>query len=218
MTITIIIGELGRGKTLTMTYFLLRDKVLLNRKIYANYNLLFADRIIYYPKELFELQEGSLGLDEGWIWINARATHSTQNKIINHLLLSSRKINLDVYITAQSFKQIDVWIRRICDIVVLPTFVNSQKCYIDYYTPDMIFIKREKFKPEPIFKLYNTRQIIPQPSIIKVIELIEKDKEILKTIEEYGDEIAIEQISEKYAINKNQAKSVLKYLRKKGII
>ncbi len=215
--IIVIVGELGRGKTLTMTYLLLKDKVLRNRTIYTNYKCIFADRILYFPKELLEVKNGSVGLDEGWLWIHSRASHSMQNKVINHILLASRKLDLDIYITSQSFKQLDAWVRRITDVVILPTFINENKCYIDYYNPDMIFIKREKFCPKPIFNLYNTKEIIPQVSIFKIIKLIENDNEVINIIKEYDIELATEFISEKYAINKNQAKAIIKYLKKKKI-
>jgi len=59
-----ILGELGSGKTLALTYLALRNYSLKQRTIYSNYNLKFPHIHVKTPDDVLGMKDGFAALDE----------------------------------------------------------------------------------------------------------------------------------------------------------
>ena len=154
-----IFGGLGSGKTLTLTYFLWKYR---KNPVYANYHLGFDYSYIEDPEALLNVSEGYLGLDELWAWMDSRVSGSKKNRILGHFLLTSRKRNCHVLYTTQHFKQVDVRVRNITDILVFPKYDSKSKTLaiemVSQYDPK--FHRKFSIDARPLFKIYNTNEEI----------------------------------------------------------
>lgn len=135
MGVMAIVGNMGTGKTLTQTYFGLRN-YLKGKKIYANYWLAFdytfvedIDGIeaINNPKLVKKKIPSTFLGDELWSWMDSRESSSKRNKFLSGLLLKSRRRMIDIFYTAQDIMQIDVRLRRVTNAVAFPTLSPDKK-------------------------------------------------------------------------------------------
>lgn len=172
-------GTVGSGKTLSMTEQAYRYHQQ-GLKIYANYGLSFEHEVLTKKRfnELIEdqeeLQDCVILLDEIQIWLDSRASMGKKRRIITYFLLQTRKRNVRLLYTTQFFHQIDKRLRDVSDIVVYCTnmtdkssLVNDDKqIYLmrESYRPAEMgaldLIKREVIHANPLFKLYDTRQMV----------------------------------------------------------
>lgn len=168
-----IVGELGCGKTLSLTYFGLRNyfKYEGKRTLFANYHLhTLEGKPIEYtyvgrPIQIDDIRNGIFLGDELWIWADSRLSMGKRNKFITAILAKSRHRDLDIIFTTQSFGQIDVRIRRICDFIAIPSFnERTNKCTLKIYThPSGYLLKVLKFDARPFFEAYDTTEEIEIP-------------------------------------------------------
>jgi hypothetical protein len=119
MSVTIISGLTGTGKTYFMTKLALKHAIAFpDMPIYANYHInndLFPKKIEYFddPEKLSDISHALVLIDDGAIWFNNRRWHEfsydLQYKIINN-----RKDGLKIYVTTQYFEGIESTIRENC--------------------------------------------------------------------------------------------------------
>jgi hypothetical protein len=163
-----IVGELGAGKTLTLTYLGLRNYIKYQgtRTIFANYHLKQVPyTYVPNPEDIDEIRSGIFLIDELWLYCDSRLSSSGRNKFVTKVLLKSRKRDLDILYTTQSLGQVDVRIRRISDFIAIPSF-NEQtgKTIVRLYThPSGYLLKVLKFDGRKIFPLYDTSEEISLP-------------------------------------------------------
>lgn len=172
MVLAAIVGELGTGKTLLLTYIMWK-KYLEGMTIYSNYHLNKS----YIPKYNFvdsasdidNMTEGIFGGDELWLWLDSRESPSKKNKFIASILIKSRKRGIDILYTTQSFMQIDIRVRRITDFVIEPVLTkNNTVCRAHYYkTPNWVAgavmpIRSFKFYAPSVWDIYDTREEVKQ--------------------------------------------------------
>lgn len=211
-----IVGELGTGKTLTLTYLLLRDKIKYNRYIVTNYWTAFSDRIIRHPMDIEYVSDCSLGLDELWLWLDSRMTFSNTNRVLANILRRSRKVGVDVYFTTHNIRNIDYRLRQVVDLWVVPEYVSPDRCYYKIVDPiNMVPLARKWFVPKYIFPLYDTEEIVEPIDYREVLEEIATDPEILEILETDGVDIAVAIAADKYPISKTILKPFMKKLYKK---
>ncbi|MEM5815818.1 MAG: hypothetical protein QXL14_02105 [Candidatus Aenigmatarchaeota archaeon] len=132
-----ILGSLGRGKTLALTYLCWNNYFLKKRKIYANYTLYgipfrYVDSIEALEsiipldnrfEDIFKNEEYVLAGDELWRWVSSQCIgrgSRFKRELINKILLASRKAFITIIYTSQTSRQIDSWIRETTDIWVYP--------------------------------------------------------------------------------------------------
>lgn len=158
------IGDLGSGKTLSLTYFAYRS-YLKGRKIFSNYeSLVFADKIIRSIDDLENMRSGFASLDELWLWIDSRLSMTLKNRVGSMILIKSRKRDLDVGFTTQHWMQIDNRIRNVTDFLVMPELSeNETQCRIKILSyPYLTTVKTIVFRTEPFMKMYDhTEEIHP---------------------------------------------------------
>lgn len=159
MTLIGIVGELGAGKTLALTYLAARNR-LQGKQIYANYKLNFAYVPVTNPLQISSMKEGFFAADELWTWADSRASGSKKNKFITPILAKSRKRGIHIGYTTQYFKQIDVRIRMVTDFIGIPVISKDMKrCVLNIYTNySGKLMKTYKFNTEDVFSLYDTNE------------------------------------------------------------
>jgi ABC-type dipeptide/oligopeptide/nickel transport system ATPase component len=160
MVVIAITGEMGSGKTLTMTFMAHYRFKKKGIKVYSNYGYIGRDVFIKKPDMLNEIRDGLVLCDEIWIWLDAREFMKKTNKTLSRILLKSRRHGLDIIYTAQDFSQVDKRLRNVTDIVINPELSYNQtyciaKCYQRYSGKHLYDIR---FKTKPVFKLYDHRE------------------------------------------------------------
>jgi len=156
-----IVGELGSGKTLSLTFMAYRNYVK-GKKIYANYHLGFPSTLVTDVEQINDMHEGFFAGDELWLWLDSRVSGSRKNRFISAILIKSRKRDVQIAFTAQGLHQIDKRIRTILDFVAVPMLdKNETICKLPIYTyPYGTLVKIYKFPTAPFFKLYDTKEEI----------------------------------------------------------
>lgn len=188
-----IVGLMNSGKTLymTMKLFLAYCK---GKTILTNYDLNFPhykinkDWLIdLSQKEDLALNNVAIGLDEFWIWMDARS--AMKNTVFSYFFLQSSKDDTEIYMTAQNNNQIDIRIRNNmhkitqCSRVILQNnefqTLSEEQRFLPKEYEDKLYIKAIEFKminigmyselipvshqfikANLIFPLYDTRQKI----------------------------------------------------------
>jgi hypothetical protein len=157
-----ICGNLGAGKTLTLTFLGYQLWKFYGAEIYSNYNLAFPHKRIANIKELEKAGGGVFLADELWLWLDSRKYVSSPSEQINEILIKSRKRGFDIIYTEQFFKQIDLRLRRVTDMFIMPELSEKTGvCRVHYYN---VFFERTRppllYDAKKIFPLYDTNEEI----------------------------------------------------------
>jgi len=159
-----IMGELGAGKTLCLTYFALRNYHK-QRQLFMNYHLKkLPYTYVKSPEDILNMRDGFAGLDELWTWADSRISSSKKNKFITLVLAKSRKRGINICYSVQYFKSVDIRIRTVTDFLVLPRLNEKETvCSAFVYTNHGMQLQRVfKFKTAPIFDLYDTKEEVEE--------------------------------------------------------
>lgn len=138
------------------------------------------------------MKNGFFAGDELWSWLDSRASMQKKNQIVGNFLLTSRKKGINFAFTSQSFGQIDVRIRKVCDFLALPQLsVDEKICRLLIFSyPSLQLIRVYKFRTDPIFSLYDTNEIIDAlPDENEDMDFVSKDKDVKSEVWETGDDI-----------------------------
>jgi hypothetical protein len=160
MVVMAICGEMGSGKTLTMTYLAYTKFYKHNIPVFANYGFKYRNKFLKKSDELKKLQDGCLALDEIWLWLDSRAFMKRKNKFLSTILLKSRRRGLHILYTAQDFSQVDKRLRNVTDIICYPELSQkTTKCYVHPYMVGSgkklpIFV----FKTKSVFSMYDHKE------------------------------------------------------------
>lgn len=118
-----------------------------------------------------------------WLWADSRASGSKKNKFVTPILAKSRKRGLDIIYTAQSFRQIDVRIRTITDIICIPQCNDSdppRRLAMRMYNQSMMLQKTYKLRMPflaYVMQMYDTTEEIHQ------LEMKAQEKELEEAVE-----------------------------------
>jgi len=167
MVLFAIVGELGSGKTLALTYLAWNNWLKKQRKIYSNYNFYgFPFTPVKSVFNIDKMREGFFAGDELWLWLDARCSKKEKNRIISSILLKSRKRGITIAYTTQTIGQIEKRIRDITDFVSYPIMsADNQYCRIEIFrAPNPSLASRIKpplyFLCEPFYSVFNTYEEI----------------------------------------------------------
>jgi hypothetical protein len=167
-------GAKGKGKTLTM----LKDGLAYMNdgyKVYRNFDCAYGKYIS--NEEILKLDKDSpyeycvIMIDELQIFFDARRSSKHQNLNFSNFIQQIRKRHIIILATTQYSSTVDLRFRQNCDYVVYPNYIQELKLceavYVDISPLDDPFnpateLKKVKivFDPEPLFKMYNTDQMI----------------------------------------------------------
>jgi hypothetical protein len=181
-----ILGNLGKGKTLTLTYLGWNNFFIRRKKIYSNYDLYgipytkittigsLESLMPLEDENVLNKQEVVFLGDELWRWVSARTIGKgakAMKDLIDRILLGSRKAFVTVIYTTQNLAQIDPWVRRTTDLFIYPILYNG---ILNIYflsnpvsnpTLEQLY-KYSTDKPlrviaEPFYAMFNTYQRVP---------------------------------------------------------
>ena len=181
MVLIMVSGELGVGKTLTLTYLAWNNYYYKKRKIASNYTLY---GLPYYPirtvkefftfippvttpEEILKGEEKAFFGDDFWKWIGtATLGLGTKKKteIIKRILMASRKSFVTVFYSTQIPKMIKPEIREVTDLMMKP-MLSPDKSYCKVYVYGLVEGKYLHpmqpiyFNTEPIIAMYNTYEV-----------------------------------------------------------
>jgi hypothetical protein len=166
MVLVAIIGELGCGKTLALTFLAWHNYQNKGKKIFSNYKFkTIPFEYVSEAEDINNMHSGFFAGDELWLWLDSRSSHSKKNKFISSILIKSRKRNLEIVYTTQSFFQIDVRVRNITDFIITPVLSKSERtCKLLWYTKESFMMNKPvkiiKFKTKDFFDMYDTTEEI----------------------------------------------------------
>lgn len=171
-------GGMGSGKTIMMVRYLLKDFAN-GHKIFSNFGLRHIDYEFLNIHDLMEdnnLQNLSVGIDEITVFLDCRKSSSKMNRYISYFVLQTRKRNVNLYYTTQSFRMIDKRLLEHTEFqIVCSKIYNEYGNEIDgvrrYAILDLrditdirnIKIKRLKLDITPYYDFYDTNEVILPP-------------------------------------------------------
>lgn len=155
--IAAILGLQGKGKTMLMTYFGVKDYEM-GDTIYSNYHL---NDIPYKPvstlADLDAIRGGTFLFDECWTWLFSRTSMSKMNQQLMKVVMLNRKRDVNIYYTAQLQRSIDVLLREVTNYFIYPTI----KPYTIKSTGETTF--RLCFIMQDILGNQSIEYVLPQP-------------------------------------------------------
>ena len=166
------IGGIGSGKTLSAVAYARAHKK--GKTVYSNIPLKFKHKIITaqylndWSKDKKQFNNVIMLLDEGYLLFDSRRSQRKKSIENTHFILQSRKKNVDILITAQSFRQLDVRVRDNVYYVIECKFLKDIKG-LDYvvnkkYVIDswgrFRLIKKYAICANAIYPLYDTSTIV----------------------------------------------------------
>lgn len=116
-----ICGKMGSGKTLSMT-ILSQFFKLQGLDVYANYTL-EGSKPLKKANDILKIENGIVSLDEFWITMDSRSWKN--NVFLTHWINQTRKKNLIVMYTTQTFRQIDIRVRNATDYLIFCERIDS---------------------------------------------------------------------------------------------
>ena len=172
-------GARGRGKTLSMVkdglgFYLNGYKIL--RNFHCSFGEYIDNEEVLGLSKNSNLNNAVLLIDEMQIFFDNRRSMTKQNITFSNFVQQIRKRNIIILCTTQYSNTIDVRLRQHLDIIAFPNFKKDKNiCEVTYMDltrlqdNDLILGTGQEFRPmlskiifnaEPIFKLYNTEEMI----------------------------------------------------------
>lgn len=172
-----IIGTMGIGKTLSMTYLGYKKYSQTNCQIYSNYELnkdFFPNyKLVTSLNEVMDMKNGLALLDELWLTIDSRESHSSRNRLVSKILAKSRKVGITILYTVQHPFQIDKRIRQNTHSVFIPHLTFNKRtnlaelCTLTEYNGYKFYemgimekMRVKKFRTKYVFMMYDTLEEI----------------------------------------------------------
>lgn len=221
--LTLIIGNLGSGKTLLATVIACHTKS--GTPIFSNYALKIPNYTPLEPENLME--KGTRGLiimDEAYVWLESRTSGNKINRYLSYILYQSRKKGFDFILTVQNISALDRRFREQADRIVLcNNSKNMQRFeYFIYKKEFLVYKKAIRYlsyeKAKKYYKYYDTAEIVNPPSMKRLsYSFILNDNEKLdKLINKICSEINVDKVTkdnvERELIKMDYPKELAKYV------
>jgi len=192
MTLTIIVGDVGSGKTLLTTGIVLDDP----RDCYSNYAIKIDRYHPLTPEMLLKIDKPSvINIDEAYAWLESRLSGRDINRFLSYVLFQSRKRELDFILTSQLLSTIDIRFRDMCNYLILAQKI-PEGFYYTVMTNSILYRKPKSFTlswddAQKIFPYYDTMEIIePIDSELMTNVSLETNRESMnENVEEMARQI-----------------------------
>ncbi len=161
-----ICGELGTGKTSTLTFLAWKNWFERRRKIFSNYHLFKIPYVLIDSVDkMFKMKDGFVALDELWRIADSRLTKSIVNRLTSDILSASRKKHLVYVFTVQLPRTVDNRVRGIIDITSLPSLNREETaCKVGVYMGSGVkeerYMTKYYYPTKMVFEMYDTDEII----------------------------------------------------------
>lgn len=159
---TAFVGNLGQGKTYSMTVLASYLHKKYGLKLFANYKLEGATLLRDFD-DVLNAQSGVVCLDEAHIFLDSRGFKDPNSQKATHWLLQTRKKDLIVLYTTQNFGQVDIRMRRITDYLALCKKRNGWGITVQFVDAQEWKLLRKQSILEPLsrfYHLYDTKEIV----------------------------------------------------------
>ena len=168
-------GGLGSGKTIGMVRYLKKDydngmELKLN---FGMRNLDFEWLDVTKILEEKDLHNVSIGIDEITVFADCRKSTSRMNRLISYFILQSRKRDVNVYFTTQSFSYVDFRLMNHTHFQILcekifdrdGKEIDGVRRYVIFDVRDLRNIKMHKklIDITQYYDYYDTHEIILPP-------------------------------------------------------
>lgn len=187
--LSVLEGNVGTGKTL-LSVILCFFANLNKKKIVCNFHLKgIKYELLDIKKFLRQGYENALIIiDEAYVYFESRTSMSLDNRLSSYILFQSRKKGIDIVLTFQLLRSIDIRFRELIDIYIKCNKHSSGYEYTYYnFIRKSISTKLLTFKnASKYFKFYDTYEIIQNDKM--KIEIQSKE-ERNKLIEDYANYI-----------------------------
>lgn len=180
-------GFMGSGKTLLTVIIAFLSSKNKNKKIICNFHLKGINyELLDINKFLRQEYENALIIiDEAYVYFESRTSMSIANRLSSYILFQSRKKGIEIILTFQLLRTIDVRFRELIDIYVNcnKTLNGFKYTYYNFHTKIisenlLSFENASKF-----YQYYDTYEVI-QDKKMKID--IQSQKEKNKIIEDYA--------------------------------
>lgn len=210
-----VFGDLGSGKTLFLTYLAFKNQHL---PVFSNFTIKLPNVKLIDADELITLNysKALILLDEAYVWLESRLSYTDLNRYMSYIAFQSRKRGLDIVLTAQLSRTIDIRYRELFDMYVLAEKADYGFKYT-FVTGRFMRVRCLSFDfAEKLFDLYDTYQIILPPDIEDLIEKVRlkaRKEDLNQKIEELTEQF----LSENRNIGKVTKIAVKDFLLKRNL-
>lgn len=195
-----LLGNLGRGKTLTMVFLigLLLEETRIDNVV-TNFRTDFTTHQVSNPQELDNVSQRDnfqaiYGLDEIWAWINART--AMENFDMIEFVLNSRKRGCVIIYTTQSDKQVDPILTDNTDYLAVPFHREDTETELNHDTVEIYIVDKETYEvvnrmvvdAETFYGTYDTTE---------EVSTVSKSEQYEELIGEYRERVADEEFKYK---------------------
>jgi len=212
-----IVGDIRTGKTFLMVLFALATP----KPFYSNIKIKDNKFNELTEKNLISLPDNSdVFIDEAYTWLESRRSGKDRNLLASYILFQSGKLTVNIYLTIQFFKSIDLRFREMTNILIDTSkdMVNKFFRYDVYHNHKGVFVFNKTIfipfeKAEKYFSYYDTFEIVRSDLMDKFeLDAILNDKDNLFR---YIQDLAVEIkpfVKDKSTVNKVKMAMVeLKY-------
>lgn len=154
-------GELGSGKTLSLTFLTWKNWFYRRKPVFSNYHLFKIPYVWVDSVEKMDLmREGFFASDEFWIWVDALESKQKKNRVVTNILLKSRKRGLTYCYTSQTLEQLNRRVRKVQDFTAYPILnANETICKVVIfrtgYPNNGTYMKTFYFKTDLVKTFYD---------------------------------------------------------------
>lgn len=184
MPLTNVVGELGVGKTLSLAFLLWRNWFFKGQKIYSNIHLFKIPYIFINDiRQLNEIRDGYVGLDELWLVADSRMSKTSRNRFVSNILSKSRKRGLTYVSTSQVADSLESRIRKVLDFTFYPMLNRMETVckllvFRGGYVKNSNYMKTLYYKTELIKQVYDTNEEVEMMGNTELDDT-KDDKEII---------------------------------------
>lgn len=160
------VGPRGSGKSASMVLEAYRWYQK-GYTVFSNIDLSFehqpytAKMIENFASDKNPLSRAVVLIDEAHVLLDSRSSVTKRNKIISYFILQTRKRDVHVLYTTQSFHQIEKRLRDQSDMLISCKF-NASSTMVQQTITDTATFKviKRVIDISPVFKLYDTNAIV----------------------------------------------------------
>ena len=161
MTLALVTGDLGKGKSLYESY--IGAKHSNETEIYPNFTLKVPNVTPLTLQNFDEIREGLILIDEAYEWLECRISGEEVSRFITKIIFKSRKRGIDIMCGAQLESTLDLRFRNLNHIRIEALGLIKDKGYLY-----LINRKRLKLlKWNIAIKLFDIYDTMEEPEIIR---------------------------------------------------
>jgi hypothetical protein len=182
MVLFCFVGDLGSGKTLSLTFLTWKNWFYRKKKIYSNYHLFKIPYVWVDSVSTMEtMSHGWFSADEFWLWVDALDSKEKKNRVVTNILLKSRKRDLTYAYTSQTINQLNLRVRKVQDFTCMPILNADEsvcKCVVFKGCSNMTYMKTFYFKTGLFKTMYDhTEEVAPLKDLGEALVVFQESKE-----------------------------------------